>query len=305
MDTEEKRFQVQEDIRRLDLYLSGELQELSRTQIARYIADGSVSVNGKPAKASRALKAGDRVSLILEEKERKPELEARDLPLHIIYEDDELLVVNKSRGMVVHPAPGHHDDTLVNAVLHHCGSSLSSIGGEGRPGIVHRIDQDTSGLLLVCKTDCLHRALSEMISRHEVRRSYMALVWGQPETAEGTIDAPIGRDPRHRQQMAVVSGGRSAISHFELIQRFKRSSELSLSLETGRTHQLRVHLLYIGHPIIADPLYARKRENFGMSGQALHAWKLSFRDPRDGALRIFTCEPPEDYLELRRILSME
>lgn len=300
-----KKITAEQNFKRLDIYLTECFPELSRTQIKRLCDEGRVLLNEKTAKAGQGGKTGDVIVCDIPEADERPFPEAEAIELDIIYEDSDLLIINKPRGMVVHPAPGHHSGTLVNAVLHHCNHDLSEIGGPIRPGIVHRIDKDTSGLLMVVKNDAFHRAVAALIKRHEVVRDYRALVWGHPRSKAGLIDAPIGRDPSDRQRMAVVRGGREARTHFELLKEYKRHSELALELETGRTHQIRVHLKYIGLPVIGDPVYAKGRKTFGMTGQALHAWRLRFIDPRDGREKIFEAPLPEDYLRCAALLEAE
>lgn len=299
-----KEWQAEETARRLDQYLAAQLPGTSRSQVAKAIVEGRVWLNDKAARASQSVKPGDTLAINWLELAEDQEPQAEAMPLSIVYEDTDLLVIDKPRGLVVHPAPGHSGGTLVNALLAYCPESLSSTGGRSRPGIVHRIDKDTSGLLLVVKNDRMHRALAALLKGHEIRREYQALIYGVPREEQGLIDAPIGRDPVHRQRMAVVAGGREARTWFRVGERFPAHAEVFCRLETGRTHQIRVHLRSIGHPVVGDPLYAPQRPNYGFVGQALHAFRLSFRDPRDGQEKVFTAPPPEDYQALKERLKM-
>lgn len=283
---------------RLDVYLAREARELSRSYIQKLLAEGRVTVNGRAARASYRVKAGDVVILEI------PELEGLDLapeavPLDIYYEDGDLLVVNKPRGMVVHPAEGNYRGTLVNALLYHC-RDLSGISGVERPGIVHRLDKDTSGLLVVAKNDAAHLDLAAQLKERRVTRRYLALVHGWVKGDKGTIDAPIGRDPRDRQKMAVVArNAREAVTHYRVLERLGNYTLLELRLETGRTHQIRVHLAFIGHPVAGDPKYGPHRIHFGLEGQFLHAAVLGFNHPRTGAYLEFSAPLP---LELEAVL---
>ncbi|MGI6038169.1 MAG: RluA family pseudouridine synthase [Limnochordia bacterium] len=293
--------QVQEAHRRLDVYLTEKLPQLSRSRIGALIKEGAILVNGQSCKAGLALKAGDVISLELPHEE-EPSLRPERMPLDIIYEDEDLLVVNKPSGLVVHPGAGNWEGTLVNALLAHC-KNLSQMGGTWRPGIVHRLDKDTSGLLMVAKNDAVHRALKGQLQRHLVKREYRALVHGQPPD-KGTIDAPIGRHPVHRMKMAVlpVGQGRQARTHFQVLETFPKYSLLACLLETGRTHQIRVHLAYINHPVVGDPLYGYRRESLLIEGQALHAAILGFHHPRTGRYLEFAAPLPEKMENLLKIL---
>lgn len=266
--------------------------KISRTSAVKLIEDGNALLNGLTAAKKENVKAGDIITVIYpapEPCEAKPQ----NIPLDIIYEDDYLLVVNKPRGMVVHPAPGNPDCTLVNALLYHCDGHLSGINGVLRPGIVHRIDKDTSGLLVVAKTDEAHRILAERIAAHDFTREYEAIAHGRFKAISGTIDAPIGRDPHDRKKFCVTeTNSRHAVTHYEVIEQFKKFSHLKLRLETGRTHQIRVHLSYIGHPIAGDPVYA-PRNTPQLGGQCLHARKLGFIHPITSEYLEFDCPPPE------------
>ena len=264
---------------RLDVALSQIINDVSRSEVRRWFDEKRVLVKGKPVRPSLKTKMGMSV-VILRPQPTVNKLVGEDIPLDIVYEDEWLLVVNKPQGMVVHPAPGHRQGTLVHALLHYLGSDeLSDVNERFRPGIVHRIDKDTSGLLLVMKTNEVHRRMAQLIARHDVDRTYYALVYGTISETTGSIIAPLGRDPNNRQRMAVVASGKSAITHFQVIKRYKKFTLVKANLETGRTHQIRVHMQYIGHPVVGDPLYAAKRPACGLSGQALHAGRLCFNHP--------------------------
>ena len=265
---------------RLDAFLSAD-GALTRSQAARLIAEGRVRVNGKPAAKSARLSGGETVTVDVP-RLRETALPPQDIPLDVVYEDDDVIVVNKPTGLVVHPAPGHPDGTLVNALLHHCGDSLSGIGGEKRPGIVHRIDRDTSGLIIAAKNDAAHLALSAQLKDHSLSRTYECLVTGNMKQDSGTVDAPIGRSSADRKKMAVVPTGRRAVTHWEVVARYPGVTHLRCRLETGRTHQIRVHMAYIGHPILGDTVYGAKKPVPGLTGQCLHATGLRFIHPRTG-----------------------
>ncbi len=267
---------------RLDVFLAQKLPELTRSAIQLLLEEGQVTVNGKPVKKNKKTAPGEVYTVVVPEV-REIELAPQDIPLDVVYEDGDVIVVNKPRGMVVHPAPGHEDATLVNALLHHCGDSLSGINGEKRPGIVHRIDKDTSGLLIVAKNDAAHHFLADEIKVHNVSRVYEAVVYGRLGPDSGTVDAPIGRCPEDRLRMAVTEqNSRPAVTHWEVIQRYQGYTHIRCRLETGRTHQIRVHMAHIGHPILGDLTYGRKKPDKGLSGQCLHARELRFTHPRTG-----------------------
>lgn len=267
---------------RLDVWLSSNLPDLSRSYIHDLITSGRVEVDSlTKIKPSLKLAAGTAISVSVPDPEMIT-VEPQKIQLDIAYEDEWLLVVNKPQGMVVHPAAGHRDGTLVNALLSYCQGQLSDINGVIRPGIVHRIDKDTSGLLLVVKDNIVHGKIADQIRRHEVKRTYRAIVYGQMPADRGTIDAPIGRDHKHRQRMAVVAEGKPSITHFEVVERLAKATYLEADLETGRTHQIRVHMKYTGHPIVGDPLYAPGRPTYNLAGQALHAYRLCFKHPVTG-----------------------
>lgn len=274
---------------RLDAFLASALPELTRSAAQRLIAEGYVTVDGKAPAKSMKLAGGEQVAVTLPEPEEAQAL-PEDIPLDVVYEDDDVIVINKPVGMVVHPAPGHSGGTLVNALLHHCGDSLSGIGGELRPGIVHRIDRDTSGLIIAAKNDFAHQALSLQLQDHSLCRTYEAVVIGNLREDRGTVDAPIGRCPSDRKKMAVVrQGGKNAVTHWEVLERFPGYTYVRCRLETGRTHQIRVHMAYMGHPLYGDTVYGAKKPAPGMTGQCLHAVGLTFRHPRTGETVSLSC----------------
>lgn len=304
---------------RLDRYLTTLLPQLSRSAVQQLIAEGAVLVNGKPGKAGAALRAHDEVRILRETlTPAHTTLEPRALPLEIVYEDDDLLVINKPAGLVVHPAPGHRGDTLVNALLARYpqfqemnGPELEESDEEDepdptaavRPGIVHRLDKDTSGLLLVAKNARTQAALVEQMKQHQITKRYLALVQGLVKLDQGTIDAPIGRDPRHRQQMAITSiASRAARTHFRVLERFTRHTLLLIQLETGRTHQIRVHLQAIGHPVVGDPVYGPKQGTLPLKRQFLHAYQVQLTHPITGAPLEFEAPLPAD---LQKILDQK
>ena len=287
---------------RLDAFLSAD-GALTRSQAARLIAEGRVRVNGKPAAKSARLSGGETVTVDVPQL-RETALPPQDIPLDVVYEDDDVIVVNKPTGLVVHPAPGHPDGTLVNALLHHCGDSLSGIGGEKRPGIVHRIDRDTSGLIIAAKNDAAHLALSAQLKDHSLSRTYECLVTGNMKQDSGTVDAPIGRSSADRKKMAAVPTGRRAVTHWEVVARYPGVTHLRCRLETGRTHQIRVHMAYIGHPILGDTVYGAKKPVPGLTGQCLHAAGLRFVHPRTGEPVELHCPlPPEFTAMLQKLQS--
>jgi 23S rRNA pseudouridine1911/1915/1917 synthase len=287
---------------RLDKFIPTLHEDWSRARVQEWIREGLVRVDGQPRKGNYRLKEGDLVEVDVPPiEELKVEPEA--IPLDIRYEDKDVIVVNKPRGMVVHPGPGNHSGTLVNALLFHCKGELSGIGGVARPGIVHRIDKDTSGLLMVAKNDLAHQSLVAQLKEHSVERVYMAVVQGVIPHDHGTIDAPIGRDPAHRQRMAVVhKNSKHAVTHFTVRERFIDATWVECRLETGRTHQIRVHMKYIGYPLIGDPVYGPKKNPYAIEGQALHACVLGFTHPRTGERIRLEAELPEDMEKLIRTL---
>ena len=286
---------------RLDAFLSAD-GALTRSQAARLIAEGRVRVNGKPAAKSARLSGGETVTVDVPQL-RETALPPQDIPLDVVYEDDDVIVVNKPTGLVVHPAPGHPDGTLVNALLHHCGDSLSGIGGEKRPGIVHRIDRDTSGLIIAAKNDAAHLALSAQLKDHSLSRTYECLVTGNMKQDSGTVDAPIGRSSADRKKMAVVPTGRRAVTHWEVVARYPGVTHLRCRLETGRTHQIRVHMAHIGHPILGDTVYGAKKPVPGLTGQCLHATGLRFVHPRTGEPVELHCPLPPEFTAMRQKLQ--
>ncbi|MBL0388758.1 RluA family pseudouridine synthase [Tumebacillus sp. ITR2] len=285
---------------RIDKLLAELIPNVSRSQVQELIESQHVLVQDKKPKSNYKVKTGDVLTVTLPEPEQAS-IEAEDIPLDVRYEDADVIVVNKPRGMVVHPAAGHYSGTLVNALMFHC-KDLSGINGEVRPGIVHRIDKDTSGLLMAAKNDVAHRHLAEQLKEHTVTRKYLAVVHGVIQHDLGTVDAPIGRHPVHRQQQAVLrEGGREAITHFQVIERLPNHTVVELKLETGRTHQIRVHMDFIGHPLVGDPKYGnQKRNRFGdiVDGQALHAQVLGFVHPRTGEYLEFSTDVPEELQKL-------
>lgn len=291
--------------RRIDTVIAescgAELPGGSRSYVQKLIQEGKVSVNGTSVKSNYKVRPGDAIC-ILPGEVREPDVSPEEIPLDIVYEDGDIVVVNKARGMVVHPAEGNYSGTLVNALLFHC-RDLSDINGVKRPGIVHRIDKDTTGLLVVAKNNAAHTFLAEQIKEHKVQRVYTALAEGILEAESGTVDAPIGRHPVDRKKMAVnTKNGRQAVTHFKVLRRYRDCTLTECRLETGRTHQIRVHMAYIGHPIAGDPVYG-KRNNRGLTGQALHAGKLILTHPRTGEEMTFTAPLPADFINLLNVLE--
>ena len=287
---------------RIDKVICAFAKELSRSSVQKMAESGAVSVGGKPVGKNYKVKPGDKISLVIP-KPRELELTPENIPLDIRYEDSDLLVVNKPKGMVVHPAAGNYDKTLVNALLYHCKDSLSGINGVIRPGIVHRIDKDTSGLLIVAKNDFAHISLAEQIKAHSFEREYQTVVYGGFKTEGGTVDAPIGRHSVDRKKMCVTEkNSKPAVTHYEVIERYSGFTHLRVHLETGRTHQIRVHMAYIGHPVAGDPVYGPKKVITELRGQCLHAGLIGFRHPRTGKHIEVRSELPE-YFEafLRRL----
>ncbi len=268
----------EESKQRLDAYIAKQNIGISRTMVQKLLEEGTITVNGKEEKASYKIKEQDCIAIQIPEP-KKVEIKEEDIPLDIIYEDEDIIVVNKPKGLVVHPANGNPDGTLVNAIMAICKESLSGIGGELRPGIVHRLDKDTSGLLIVAKHDKSHIAMSEQIKNHEVKKIYWALVRGIVKENEATIHMPIGRSDKDRKKMAVRKDGKDAITHFQVLKRYKDTTLLEIQLETGRTHQIRVHMAEIGYPVIGDSVYSNGKNAFGVEGQMLHAKKLVFAHP--------------------------
>ena len=277
----EKRIIADVNNERLDSYISKSNLDLSRSMVQKLIKENRVFVNGKNEKESYKIKVNDNITIQIEEP-KSSKLEAQDIPLNIIYEDNDIIVINKPKGMVVHPGNGNPDNTLVNAVLAHCKGSLSGIGGEIRPGIVHRIDKDTSGLIIVAKNDKSHINLSEQIKNHEVTKIYTALVKGNISEDEATIDMPIGRDKKDRKKMSVTRDGKEAVSHIKVVKRYGNYTLIRVKIDTGRTHQIRVHMAKIGHPVVGDEVYSSGKNEFGVKGQMLHSTILKFKHPISG-----------------------
>ena len=286
---------------RADKFLAEAIDHLTRSALQKLISAGNVEIEGKAIAKSRVLKEGEDISVLIPDAVSL-DVEAEDIPLDIYYEDDDLLVVYKPKGMVVHPAPGNHNGTLVNALLWHCKDSLSGINGVLRPGIVHRIDKDTSGLLLVAKNDFAHVHLAEQIKEHSLNRIYQTIVYGVNMPDEGDVDAPIGRSTKDRKKMAVIEGGRSAQTHYSVIKRYSGYTHVQCKLKTGRTHQIRVHMAYIGHPVAGDAVYGPKNVITQLGGQCLHAGTIGFIHPRTGEYMEFTAPLPEYFTEFERKL---
>lgn len=282
----------EEETLRLDVLLSRRVEGLTRSAAQRLLEEGKVSLQGRPLKKNHRLRAGEALELCLPDPV-PTDARPQDIPLDIVYEDADVAVVNKPRGMVVHPAPGNPDGTLVNALLAHCGQSLSGVGGAIRPGIVHRIDKDTSGLLIIAKNDRAHLALSAQLKDHTLSRVYEAVAIGSLKEDRGTVDAPIGRSLRDRKRMAVVPDGRRAVTHYEVLARYPGYTHLRCQLETGRTHQIRVHMAYLGHPLAGDPVYGPKNDPERLGGQCLHARELTFVHPTTGQTVHLTCPLPD------------
>lgn len=285
---------------RIDKFLADQLPDVTRTFIQKQIQDGAISVNQKAVKSNYKLSKGDRIELMVTQPKALNIL-AQDLPLDIVYEDDELLIVNKPAGMVVHPAPGNYTDTLVNAIMFHCKDRLSSINGVTRPGIVHRIDKDTSGLLIICKTDLAHTSIAAQLKEHSIKREYVGIVYNSIKADDGTIEAPIGRGEKDRKRMAInYKNGKHAITHFVVNERLEnnRYAYLTFRLETGRTHQIRVHMAMNGNPLVGDPLYGPKSPFYSPNGQLLHAKTIGFIHPKTNTYMEFSVEPPDKFKQI-------
>lgn len=304
MKTEEYCFEITEELEdeRIDKCLSVLIDSLSRSYIQKMVKEGQVTVNNQPVKGSYRLNCGDQVCFMLPEAV-EPDIEAENIPLDILYEDDDVIVVNKPKGMVVHPAAGHYSGTLVNALMYHCGEQLSGIGGVMRPGIVHRIDMDTTGSVIVCKNDAAHQEISAQLKEHSVTRRYHAICLGVLKEDSGTIDRPIGRHPTDRKKMAVdVRNGKAAVTHYRVLQRFEKYTYIECELETGRTHQIRVHMSALGHPLLGDTVYGPEKCSFKLQGQTLHAKTLGFIHPSTGEYIEVDAPLPEYFVHLLKIL---
>ena len=284
---------------RIDRYLSEEMEDRSRSYIQKLIKDQYVIVNQKPVKANYRLSLGDMVEITLPEA-KEPDIIPENIPLDILYEDQDIIIVNKPKQMVVHPAPGHYSGTLVNALMYHCGQELSGINGTMRPGIVHRIDMDTTGSLIVCKNDMAHQSLPEQLKVHSIKRVYVAIVHGNIKEDNGTVNAPIGRHPTERKKMSIhTKNGRNAITHYKVLERFGEYTYIQCALETGRTHQIRVHLASIGHPLVGDQVYGPRKCPFPkLQGQTLHAKTLGIIHPRTGEYLEINAPLPDYFIEL-------
>lgn len=265
---------------RIDRFLA-DSQDLTRSFLQKILKEGEVIVNGKSVKANYKLRKGDRIEFEIPEAV-EPDIVAEDIPLSILYEDADVLVVDKPKGMVVHPAAGHYSRTLVNAVMYHCKGELSGINGVLRPGIVHRIDRDTTGSIIICKNDMAHNEIARQLKEHSINRRYRAIVTGVLNDEEGTIEGAIGRDKKDRKKMAITADGKPAVTHYRVLQRFKHYTYVECVLETGRTHQIRVHMASIGHPLLGDEVYGRRSDKYKCEGQCLHAMTLGFHHPRTG-----------------------
>ncbi len=287
---------------RIDKYLSATLDGLSRSYIQKQIDNNGLMVNEKPVKSNYRIKTEDQVVFTIPEA-IVPDINPENIPLDIVYEDEDVCIVNKPQGMVVHPSAGHYEGTLVNALLFHLEGRLSGINGVLRPGIVHRIDKDTSGLLIICKNDKAHECIAEQLKDHSCRRTYHAVVHGVLKDDEGTINAPIGRSKSDRKKMAVEEGGKEAVTHYKVLKRYRDHTYVECRLETGRTHQIRVHMAYIGHPLMGDPVYSGHKEPLSLNGQVLHAKTIGFVSPTTGEFKLFDSELPEHFLKVLRYLD--
>lgn len=284
--------------KRVDVFLNEEMEDISRSALQKNIEKGNITVNGEKISKNYKLRIGDIVEAELPPPENI-DIVPEDIPLDIMYEDDDLIVINKPQNMVVHPAPGHYTGTLVNALMFHCGDNLSGINGVLRPGIVHRIDKDTSGVLVIAKSDLAHKGLSEQLAEHSMKRVYNAIVYNSFSEESGTVDRNIDRSKNDRKKMAVVmQGGRNAVTHYKVIEKLGKYTLVELQLETGRTHQIRVHMSYIGHPLLGDPVYGPKKCHFNLNGQVLHAKVLGFIHPRTGKYMEFNSELPDYFSSL-------
>ncbi len=287
---------------RIDRYLSDQCQEVSRSYLQKLLKDEAVLVSGKPVKSNYKVNAGDNIELSMPEAV-EPEIEAEELDLDVLYEDKDIIIINKPKGMVVHPAAGHYSGTLVNGLMAHCRQDLSGINGILRPGIVHRIDMDTTGVLIACKNDIAHNSIAEQLKEHSITRKYYAIVHGNLKDDEGTINAPIGRHPVDRKKMSINErNGREAVTHYKVLERFQQFTYVECQLETGRTHQIRVHMASIGHPLLGDTVYGPAKSPFRLQGQTLHAGVLGIIHPRSGEYMEFTAPLPDYFEDLLRKL---
>lgn len=291
----------EEENNRIDAYLSTKIETASRVTIQRLIEEGKILVNNKKTKASYKIQEKDEV-IVEEDKPKEVSIKAQNIPIEILYEDNDIIVVNKPKGLVVHPANGNPDGTLVNAILSICKNSLSGIGGELRPGIVHRLDKDTSGLIIVAKNDKAHINMSEQIKERNVKKTYIALVRGNVPEEEATINMPIGRSTKDRKKMAVTKNGKQAITHFKVLKRYSKYTLLEIKIETGRTHQIRVHMAEIGYPVVGDAVYSNGKNEFGIEGQMLHAYKLEFMHPITNKHMELTAPLPQYFEEILKKL---
>ncbi len=283
--------------KRIDVYISQYRDDLSRSQVQKLITDGKVTVNGKNIKSNYRLREKDIIDIEIPDPEPL-DIEAEDISLNILYEDSDVIVIDKPQGMVVHPAPGHYSGTVVNALMYHCKDSLSGINGCMRPGIVHRIDMNTSGIIVAAKSDAAHKSLAVQFAEHSINRRYRAIVVGNIKEDTLTVDKPIGRNPKDRKKMAIVEGGKRAVTHFTVLERFGRYTYIEASLETGRTHQIRVHMAYSGHPLLGDNIYGSEKQPYKLMGQVLHAGLLGFVHPATGEYMEFRSEVPEYFSKL-------
>ena len=277
---------------RLDVYITEKYKDLSRTMVQKLIEEGSIKVNGNIKKLSYKVQLNDEISICIP-KAKETDLKPQEIPIEVVYEDDDIIVVNKPKGLVVHPANGNPDGTLVNAIMAMCKESLSGIGGELRPGIVHRLDKDTSGLLIVAKNDKAHINMSEQIKNRQVTKKYIALVRGVIQEDDATIDMPIGRSTKDRKKMAITKNGKQAVTHFKVLKRYPKYTLLEVKIDTGRTHQIRVHMAEIGHPVVGDMVYSNGKNDFGIQGQMLHAKSLDFKHPITGNQMHLEAELPQ------------
>lgn len=297
------RVGVEDEDERIDKWISNTLSSLSRSYIQKLIKDNQLFVNDKPQKASYRIKVDDEIRFQVPDV-AAPVIPAEDIPLNVLYEDSDLLIVDKPKGMVVHPAPGHYSGTLVNAVMFHCKNNLSGINGVMRPGIVHRIDRDTTGALIVCKNDAAHQQIASQLKSHSITRKYRAIVHGRLPLEEGSIDAPIGRDVKERKKMAVnLQNGKHAVTHYKTLKTYKEYTYIECQLETGRTHQIRVHMASIGHPLLGDEIYGSRKTNFRLNGQTLHAMTIGFIHPSTKKYLEIEAPLPEYFQHLLSVLE--